>query len=89
LSILLFIIFGAVVGWIADYFDRSVHLSWLERIVVGIVGSVVGGTLYTLVTTGSLSLDAASGFNVISLIVAVIGALVVLFVWKRVAHRHV
>lgn len=83
ISIILWIIFGAVVGFIADYLDRSVVLSWVERTVVGIVGAVVGGTLAQLLTTGTISLTAAGGFDLVSIIISVIGALIALFVWKR------
>lgn len=87
MGILLFILFGALVGFIADYFDRSIHMSWLERTIVGIVGAVVGGTLYNVLTTGTLALTPASGFDIVSVVLAVLGALVTLFVWKRVGHR--
>jgi len=83
MNILLWIVFGALVGFIADYIDKSVHLSWLERIIVGIVGAVVGGTLATLVTTGNLDVTAAAGFDIMSIILAVVGALIAIFVWKR------
>lgn len=88
MGIILFIIFGALVGFIADYLDKSVHLSWLERTIVGVVGAVVGGTLYNLLTTGTLAVTTADGFNIVSIIVAVLGALITLFIWKRVAHRR-
>lgn len=82
MNILLWVVFGALVGFIADYFDKSVHLSWIERILVGVVGAVVGGTLANLLT-GEVSIGAAEGFDVLSIIISVVGALVTLFVWKR------
>ena len=87
MNILLMIVFGAIVGFIADYLDRSVSLSWLERVVVGVVGAVVGGTIANLLSTGTFDITTSSGFDPLSLIVAVLGALLSLFVWKRVAHR--
>lgn len=83
MGILVWIVFGALVGLIADYIDKSVQLSWIERIVVGIVGALVGGTLVTLITTGRLDLTAGSGFDVMSIIVAVVGALIAVFAWKK------
>jgi uncharacterized membrane protein YeaQ/YmgE (transglycosylase-associated protein family) len=47
-DIILWVIFGAIVGFIADYLDKSVTLSWVERIVVGVVGAVIGGTIANL-----------------------------------------
>lgn len=84
MSILLWIVFGALVGFVADYIDSSVHLSWLERVVAGVVGAVVGGTLASLLTTGSLDITAAAGFDLISIVVAVVGSLIAIFAWKRV-----
>jgi uncharacterized membrane protein YeaQ/YmgE (transglycosylase-associated protein family) len=84
LSIVLWVIFGAIVGFIADYIDRSVELSWLERIVVGVVGAVVGGSIAQLLTTGTIGINAAASFDLVSIILAVLGALGSLFVWKRV-----
>jgi uncharacterized membrane protein YeaQ/YmgE (transglycosylase-associated protein family) len=83
MGILLWIIFGALVGFIADYIDKSINLSWLERTVVGIVGAVIGGTLASFLTTGSLSVTAAAGFDIVSIVLAVIGALIAIFAWKR------
>lgn len=88
ISIILWIIFGALVGFIADFIDKSVTLSWIERTVVGIVGAVIGGTLAQLLTTGTLGLSAAGGFDLVSIILAVIGALIALFVWKRVVRKN-
>ena len=83
MGIILWIVFGALVGFIADYIDKSVHLSWVERTIVGVVGAVVGGTLATLFTTGNLDITTAAGFNIVSIVLAVVGALIALFVWKR------
>jgi uncharacterized membrane protein YeaQ/YmgE (transglycosylase-associated protein family) len=87
MGIVLWIVFGALVGFIADYLDRSVSLSWIERIVVGVVGAVIGGTLASILTTGTLNLTAAAGFDLISIALAVIGSLIALFAWKRIGHR--
>ena len=86
MGIILWIIFGAIVGFIADYIDSSVSLSWVERIVVGVVGAVVGGTLASFLTGGGLNFTAAGGFDIVSIVVSVIGALIALFVWKRVVR---
>jgi uncharacterized membrane protein YeaQ/YmgE (transglycosylase-associated protein family) len=88
-SIILWIIFGALVGFIADFIDKSVTLSWVERIIVGVVGAVIGGTLAQLLTTGTINLTAAGGFDLVSIIISVVGALIALFVWKRVVRGRV
>ncbi len=88
MGIIMWIIFGAVVGFIADYIDSSVKLTWLERTVVGVIGAVVGGTIASILTTGTLDITAAAGFDIVSIVLAVVGALLALFVWKRVGHRN-
>jgi uncharacterized membrane protein YeaQ/YmgE (transglycosylase-associated protein family) len=88
MNIILWIIFGAIVGFLADYIDKSVTLTWIERSVVGIVGAVIGGTLANLLTTGSLDITAAAGFNIVSIVISVIGALIALFIWKRLVRGN-
>ncbi len=89
MSIVLWIIFGAIAGFIADFLDKSVTLSWIERIAVGVVGAFIGGTIATLLTTGQLDFSGTADFNIISLLVAVLGALLALFVWKRMKPGRV
>ena len=88
MGILLWIIFGAIVGFIADYIDTSVTLTWFERVIVGVVGAIIGGTIANLLTTGTLSIASSNGFDLVSIVLAVIGALITLFIWKRVVHRR-
>ena len=51
-------------------------------IVLGIVGAVVGGYLFTLFGAAPVT-----GLNIYSMIVAVVGAIVVLFVYHAVTGR--
>lgn len=74
LNILLWILFGALIGWIASIImgtDRSQGAGM--NIVVGIVGAVIGGLIMNLFgTTG------VTGFNLWSFIVSLLGAIVLL-----------
>jgi uncharacterized membrane protein YeaQ/YmgE (transglycosylase-associated protein family) len=79
-----------IVGLIAGALARLVvpgkqHMSILMTIVLGIVGSLVGGFLgYVL-----FHKDSASGFLQPSgLIGSIIGAIIVLLIWTRVGSRH-
>lgn len=88
-NIILWVVFGALAGFLADYFDKAVILSWPERIVVGIVGAFIGGFVVNLLTTGTLDITGSNDFNILSIIVAVLGGFVALFVYKRTKHgRH-
>lgn len=78
MSILLWIVFGLIVGSVANFIDpRGSRGGLLGSIVLGIVGSVVGGYL------GGLLLGTpVTGFNFTSLIVAVAGSLLVLYIGR-------
>jgi len=51
-----------------------------STMILGIIGSFLGGSLYTLLTTGTISL-AGAGFSFPGLIVAVLGAILAIFLW--------
>ncbi|MGL4316170.1 MAG: GlsB/YeaQ/YmgE family stress response membrane protein [Pseudomonas sp.] len=74
MSILLFLIIGAVAGWIAGKLMRGGGFGLVGNLVVGIVGAVIGGHLFSF-----LGVSAGGGL-VGSLVTAVIGALVLLFI---------
>jgi uncharacterized membrane protein YeaQ/YmgE (transglycosylase-associated protein family) len=73
-TIIGWIILGGLAGWIASMITgRNNQQGCLMNIVVGVVGAAIGGALI-----GFLGGDGVSGFNLTSLIVAVIGAVVLL-----------
>lgn len=74
MSFLLFLIVGALAGWIAGKLIRGGGFGLIGNLVVGIVGAVIGGHLF-----GYLGLQVGDGF-IGSLITSVIGALVLLFI---------
>lgn len=58
----------------------------MSALILGIVGSFIGGTLATLITTGSLTV-ASAGLNILGIILSVVGALIAIFIWQQVS-RH-
>ena len=78
MGIILWIIFGAVAGWIASIIMKTdANQGTVTDIVMGVVGAMVGGFLMSLIgQTG------VTGFNLYSLIVAVIGAVVIIYVGR-------
>ncbi|HTL90088.1 MAG TPA: GlsB/YeaQ/YmgE family stress response membrane protein [Leptolyngbya sp.] len=56
-----------------------------STLILGIAGSFLGGSLFSLLTTGTISL-AASGFNFPGLMVAILGAMIAIFLWGLVTR---
>ena len=84
MSIIGWLIIGAVAGWLASMVSgRNEEMNWLENIVVGVVGALVGGFLYGLLTDS----DWTSTFSLGTLLVATLGAIVVLFIYNTVRSR--
>lgn len=70
MGIILWIIFGGLVGWIASLIMKTdAQQGTLLNIVVGIVGAVVGGWIMSF-----FGESGVTGFNLYSFIVAIIGA---------------
>lgn len=76
MGILLWIIFGAIVGWIASVITSSKH-GLVVDIILGIIGAFVGGMIMNFVGQSGVT-----GFNLYSIIVAVIGSVVLIFLGR-------
>jgi uncharacterized membrane protein YeaQ/YmgE (transglycosylase-associated protein family) len=84
MNFLVWIIFGALAGWIASIImGRNKQMGAIANIVVGIVGAFIGG--YIMDFFGA---KGVTGFNFSSFIVAVIGAVVLLFVVGLFSRRR-
>jgi uncharacterized membrane protein YeaQ/YmgE (transglycosylase-associated protein family) len=88
MTILAWIVLGLVAGWLAGTLMKGGGYGIVGDIVLGILGAIVGGWL----TGVLLGRDLMTGFNVESLIVAVLGAIVLigisrLFTGRRVSDR--
>lgn len=74
-NLILWVVLGGVAGWIASMLmGRDGQMGALANIVIGIVGAVLGGFLFNLV-----GLAGDTGFNLWTLLVAVVGSVVLLF----------
>lgn len=76
-SLLVWILLGAVAGWIAGQLMKGRGFGLMGNIVVGIIGSFIGGWL-----GGKLGIAEATtgGFSIASILTAVAGAVVLLFI---------
>jgi len=78
MGIILWIIFGALVGWIASMIMKTdAQQGAVLNIVVGIVGAVIGGWIMSSFGEGGVS-----GFNFYSFLVALLGAVVLIVIVK-------
>jgi uncharacterized membrane protein YeaQ/YmgE (transglycosylase-associated protein family) len=80
MNILLWIVFGALAGWITSIIMKTGSGAMMD-IVMGIVGAVVGGFLMSLIGQSGIT-----GFNLYSLFVAVIGAVVVIYLSRMLRN---
>ncbi len=78
MGIILWIIFGALVGWIASLImNTDQQQGVVLNIIVGSVGAVIGGWIMSFFGQGGVS-----GFNLYSFVVALLGAITLIVVVK-------
>jgi uncharacterized membrane protein YeaQ/YmgE (transglycosylase-associated protein family) len=83
MSIIGWIVLGLIAGFIASRIVNATGSGFLMDIVLGIVGAVVGGFIFS-----ALGMSGVTGLNIYSMIVAVIGAVVFLWIYHAIAgHR--
>jgi len=79
MGIISWLVVGAIAGWLAGYLVKGDEsLGVIGHIVLGIVGAIVGGFLAGLVLGG----DYISGINITTIVVAIIGAVIVVVGWN-------
>lgn len=84
IEILAWIIFGALAGWIASLLmGTNAEQGALANIVVGMVGAFVGGLVMR-----ALGSQGVTGINISSLFVSVLGAVLLLSVYKLVIRNE-
>lgn len=78
MNFIAWIILGALAGWIASkIMGTDAEQGWFANIVVGIIGALLGGFVFNL-----LGGSGVTGFNIWSLLVAVIGSMLLLAILK-------
>ena len=83
MNIIAWVILGLLAGAIA----KAIYPGYqgggiLSTMVLGIVGAFIGGSLYTLLQTGTLQITAAgTSFSLPGLFIAVIGAIIAIYLW--------
>lgn len=83
MGLISWIIFGALAGWIASLvMHTNEEQGAIANIVIGVIGAMIGGFIARML--GGSGVD---GFNIGSLLVAILGSLVLLGAYRLVARR--
>lgn len=82
MSIIGWIVLGLIAGWIGSKIVDNSGKGVFVDIILGIVGALVGGWIFS-----ALGAVPITGFNLWSLFVAVVGAVVVLVIYHAIAGR--
>lgn len=83
MSIIGWIIIGGLAGWLASVVMGTREQGCLADIVIGIVGALIGGFLFSALLNRPLS-----GFSLWSLFVAFIGAIILIAIVKAIRGRQ-
>ena len=83
MSIIGWLILGLIAGFIASKIVNKSGEGLLLDIILGIVGAVIGGFLFSLIGAAPVT-----GLNIYSMVVAIIGAIVVLLVYHAIVGRR-
>ena len=81
MSLLAWIVLGLVAGFIASKMVSGTGQGAILDIVLGVIGAVIGGWLFN-----TFGMAGVSGFNLYSLLVAVVGAIVLLVVYHALSR---
>lgn len=83
MSILAWIVLGLIAGFIASKLINKTGGGLVLDLVLGIVGAVAGGFLFN-----QFGQSGVTGLNLYSLLVATLGAVVVLIIYHAVTGRR-
>lgn len=82
-GIISWIIVGGFAGWVASIITKTNASQGLfGNIIAGVIGGVVGGFVF-----GLIGGTGFTGFNLWSFLVALVGAIIVLAIWKALTGR--
>jgi uncharacterized membrane protein YeaQ/YmgE (transglycosylase-associated protein family) len=82
MGLILWIILGAICGWIASMIvGTNARQGWLENIVVGIVGAFIGGIIGGPLFGHGVTLGT---FDLYSIILAIVGAIILLLILRAI-----
>lgn len=80
MGIILWIIFGGLVGWVGSLImGTDAEQGWVLNVVVGIIGATIGGWIMSFIGGSGVG-----SFNLYSFLVALLGAVVLIAIVKAI-----
>lgn len=87
MNIIAWVILGLLAGAIAKaIYPGRQGGGILATMLLGIIGAFIGGTIVSLINTGTLQITAST-LSIPGLIVAVIGAIIAIWIWGLITRR--
>lgn len=83
MNILAWIVIGIIAGWLAGQVMKGSGFGLIGDLIVGVVGALLGGFLAGVLFGG----DFVTGINLTTLIVAFVGACILLFIMRAIPGR--
>ena len=83
MSIIAWIVLGLIAGFIASKIVNKQGSGIIVDIILGIIGAIVGGFVFT-----KLGAAPVTGFNIYSMLVAIVGAIIVLWLYHIIFGRR-
>jgi len=77
------IVIGVIAGWLTGKLMKGGGYGFWGDLILGLIGALVGGWLSSIL----LGVDLTSGFNLTTLVVSVIGAVIVVAIYRLVTRR--
>jgi uncharacterized membrane protein YeaQ/YmgE (transglycosylase-associated protein family) len=83
MSIIAWIVLGLIAGFIASKIVNKQGSGIIVDIILGIIGAIVGGFIFT-----KFGAAPVTGFNIYSMLVAILGAIIVLWLYHIIFGRR-
>ena len=85
MNILIWLIFGALVGWLASIImSTDAEQGAIGNIIVGVLGAFLGGIVMNV-----FGQSGVTGFNLYSTLVAILGSVILLWVYRMFTHKRI
>lgn len=85
MDLIITLVFAGIIGWVASMIMKTDgQMGWIANVIAGIVGGFIGTTLLGFIAPAS---PTDNGFNIMGIIVGIIGACAAIYIWKLISGR--